>query len=52
MAETLGYVSLLGGTKRHLAKLVTSEDKWEASKALRQAGNSRIQGAAAIKSRQ
>lgn len=47
MAETLGYVSLLGGTKRHLAKLVTSEDKWEASKALRQAGNSRIQGAAA-----
>lgn len=47
MAETLGYVPLLGGTKRHLAKLVTSEDKWEASKALRQAGNSRIQGAAA-----
>lgn len=47
MAETLGYVPLLGGTKRHLAKLVTSEDKWAASKALRQAGNSRIQGAAA-----
>jgi 5'-3' exonuclease len=47
LAETLGYVPLLGGTKRHLAKLVTSEDKWEASKALRQAGNSRIQGAAA-----
>lgn len=47
MAETLGYVTLAGGTKRHLAKLVTSEDKWEASKALRQAGNARIQGAGA-----
>lgn len=47
MAETLGYVPILGGTRRHLAKLVTSEDNWEASKALRQAGNARIQGAAA-----
>ena len=47
MAEQLGYVTLAGGTKRHLAKLITSEDKWEASKALRQAGNARIQGAGA-----
>lgn len=47
MAETLGYVTIAGGTKRNLAKLVTSTDKWEASKALRQAGNARIQGAGA-----
>ena len=47
MAEKLGYVPIIGGTKRHLAKLVTSENKWEASKALRQAGNARIQGGAA-----
>jgi hypothetical protein len=47
MAETLGYVTIAGGTKRHLARLVTSEDKWEASKSLRQAGNARIQGAGA-----
>lgn len=47
MAEQLGYVTLAGGTKRHLAKLIMSEDKWEASKALRQAGNARIQGAGA-----
>lgn len=47
MADTQGYVTIAGGTRRHLAKLVTSEDKWEASKALRQAGNARIQGAGA-----
>lgn len=47
MAERLGYVTIAGGTKRHLAKLITSNDKWEASKALRQAGNARIQGAGA-----
>ena len=47
MAETLGYVTIAGGTKRHLAALISSEDKWEASKALRQAGNARIQGAGA-----
>jgi len=47
MAETEGYVTIAGGTRRHLSKLITSEDKWEASKALRQAGNARIQGAGA-----
>ena len=47
MAETQGWVPILGGTKRHLAELVNSDDKWTASKALRQAGNARIQGAAA-----
>lgn len=47
MAETLGYVDILGGSRRHLAKLVTSEDKWTSQKALRQSGNARIQGAAA-----
>lgn len=46
-AETLGYVNILGGSKRHLAKLITSEDRWVASKATRQAGNARIQMAAA-----
>lgn len=47
MAETKGYVDILGGTKRHLASLIMSDDKWTASKAARQAGNARIQGAAA-----
>lgn len=47
MAEKMGYVPIIGGTRRHLAKLVTSDDKFEASKAKRQAGNARIQGAAA-----
>ena len=46
-AEQYGWVPIAGGTKRHLAKLITSEDKYEASKALRQAGNARIQGAGA-----
>ena len=47
MASTLGYVTLAGGTRRHLARLIASDDKYEASKALRQAGNARIQGAGA-----
>lgn len=47
MAEQLGYVTIAGGTKRHLASLINSDDKWTASKALRQAGNARIQGAGA-----
>ena len=46
-AEKFGWVPIAGGTKRHLAKLLNSEDKYEASKALRQAGNARIQGAGA-----
>ena len=47
MASDLGYVTLEGGTRRHLAKLVNSDDSWEASKAMRQAGNARIQGSGA-----
>ena len=47
IAETFGYVTITGGTRRHLADLINSEDKWQAQKALRQAGNARIQGAAA-----
>lgn len=47
MAERLGYVTIAGGTKRHLASLINSDDTWTASKALRQAGNARIQGAGA-----
>lgn len=47
LAQQYGYVSMQNGTRRHLAKLIMSEDKWEASKALRQAGNARIQGSGA-----
>lgn len=47
MAQKYGYVTIAGGTKRHLANLVNSENAWEASKALRQAGNARIQSAGA-----
>lgn len=43
MAKTQGFVPVMNGTVRHLAKLISSEDKWEASKAERQAGNARIQ---------
>lgn len=45
--QTQGYVELIGGTRRHLARLVNSENKYESSKALRQAGNSRIQASGA-----
>ena len=40
-----GYVNIHGGTIRHLRELVTSEDKYIASKAMRQAGNASIQAA-------
>jgi DNA polymerase-1 len=44
-ARRLGYVEIHGGTIRHLRDLVTSDDKYIASKAMRQAGNARIQAA-------
>lgn len=44
-AKANGWVPISGGAPRHLRELVTSEDKWLASKALRQASNARIQGA-------
>lgn len=40
-----GWAPIHGGTRRHLAPLLKSEDKWIAQKALRQASNARIQGA-------
>lgn len=40
-----GWVPVMGGTRRHLRDVLLSEDKWTASKALRQASNARIQGA-------
>ena len=40
-----GYVNIHGGTVRHLRELVTSDDKYIASKAMRQAGNASIQAA-------
>lgn len=44
-ALSKGYVEILGGTRRHLANLLRSDDKWAAQKALRQASNARIQSA-------
>ncbi len=45
LATDQGWVPIHGGSKRHLQSLVTSTDKYTASKALRQAGNARIQAA-------
>ncbi len=42
-ARTNGYVPIHGGGYRHLSSLLNSDDKQTAAKALRQAGNSRIQ---------
>lgn len=44
-ARLYGYVPIHGGTIRHLASLINSDDTYTASKALRQAGNARIQSA-------
>lgn len=46
-AAKKGWVPVHGGTLRHLAKLITSDNRYESSKALRQASNARIQGAGA-----
>jgi DNA polymerase-1 len=45
LATDQGWVPIHGGSKRHLQSLVTSTDRYTASKALRQAGNARIQAA-------
>jgi len=45
MATDFGRVPIHGGTVRHLGALITSDDRFAASKALRQAGNARIQSA-------
>lgn len=42
-----GWVPIHGGGRRHLAKQLLSSDRFESSKALRQASNARIQGAGA-----
>lgn len=44
-AAVNGYVKIHGGTVRHLRDLVLSEDRYIASKAMRQAGNASIQSA-------
>lgn len=44
-AERHGWVPILGGTRRHLRGVLLSNDRYTASKALRQASNARIQGA-------
>lgn len=45
LASNQGWVPILGGTRRHLRSLILSDDRFTASKALRQASNARIQGA-------
>ncbi len=45
MARTVGYVPIHGGTVRHLQPLINSDNQDIAAKALRQAGNARIQSA-------
>jgi DNA polymerase-1 len=45
LATDQGWVPIHGGSKRHLQSLVMSDDRYTASKALRQAGNARIQAA-------
>ena len=46
--EKHGYAPLMLNTRRHLAKQITSDDKWEASKARRQASNAAIQSSCAL----
>lgn len=45
--ETYGYVNIKGGTRRHLAKQIMSDNGFESSKARRQGPNAAIQGAGA-----
>jgi 5'-3' exonuclease len=46
-AKQSGYVTTMLGARRHLGPAFMSDDKWEASKAERQAVNFKIQGSAA-----
>ena len=45
LAQKQGWVPILEGAPRHLRENLLTDNKWEAQKALRQASNSRIQGA-------
>jgi len=45
LAKRDGWVPVMGGTRRHLREVLLSDDRYTASKALRQASNARIQGA-------
>jgi DNA polymerase-1 len=47
LTQTKGGIPIHGGTVRHLRALVCSQDKYVATKALRQAGNASIQSACA-----
>ncbi len=51
-AASRGYVDVFGGHRRHLRDALMSDDKWVAQKALRQASNASIQGAAGHQIRQ
>lgn len=46
LAREKGFVPLLGGGVRHLGPLINSSDNYTAAKAVRQAGNARVQGSA------
>lgn len=46
--EQYGYAPLMLNTRRHLGKAIMSEDRWEASKARRQASNAAIQSSCAL----
>jgi 5'-3' exonuclease len=46
-AKTYGYVTTKGGARRHLRAALTGSDRWEASKAERQAVNFKVQGSSA-----
>lgn len=50
--ERHGYAPLMHNTRRHLAKQIMSDDKWEASKARRQASNAAIQSSCALQMKQ
>jgi DNA polymerase I-like protein with 3'-5' exonuclease and polymerase domains len=50
--ERHGYAPLMHNTRRHLAKQIMSDDKWEASKARRQASNAAIQSSCALQLKQ
>jgi DNA polymerase I-like protein with 3'-5' exonuclease and polymerase domains/5'-3' exonuclease len=50
--EECGYAVTLMGARRHLAEVLNSDNKWEASKAGRQGPNFYIQGSAGEQSKQ
>jgi DNA polymerase I-like protein with 3'-5' exonuclease and polymerase domains/5'-3' exonuclease len=50
-AKTKGYVTDLAGTRRHIHKDMTNDQKWVVEKAARAAGNFPVQGSAAVQTK-